>query len=128
MAEWPSNADPRGRILFESSRRSGMELNFAPQALRESADAARFYEEAQPGLGRAFLLESEAGMQTIMAALTVGASKQLPQKRNSRLHFGASEMSALFNTLSIKLTGEIRDDVVTLDNITLVASRLGRTL
>ncbi|MGV3533610.1 MAG: type II toxin-antitoxin system RelE/ParE family toxin [Chthoniobacteraceae bacterium] len=45
-----------------------MELSFAPQARCESADAARFYEEAQPGLGRAFLVEAEAGISMILDA------------------------------------------------------------
>jgi hypothetical protein len=42
-----------------------VKLPFDPEALMEARNAAAFYEDSQPGLGKAFLADVEAATQEI---------------------------------------------------------------
>jgi len=43
-----------------------VKLLFDPEALRETRDAAAFYEDSRPGLGKAFLNEVEVATKEIL--------------------------------------------------------------
>lgn len=57
-----------------------MKLLFDPEALQETRDAAVFYEDSRPGLGKAFLDEVDSRRDQLIAEIEGKLQQRVSQK------------------------------------------------